>query len=65
MVELAIQTIGVKIVNRVIFRGGWTVLAWRSDIYAPKRERVHKQRFPSQAEAVAAFDQLVATLGAA
>ena len=61
-VEALIQTVGVKIVNRVIFRGGWTLLVWRSDAYAPKRERVHKERLASQGEAVAAFDRLAATI---
>lgn len=61
-VELLVQTIGAKIVNRLFFRGGWTVIAWRSDIYAPKRERVHKERFASKAEALSAFDGLVATI---
>ena len=34
-VEALVQTIGAKIVNRLLFRGGWTLLAWRSDLYAP------------------------------
>ena len=62
LIEALIQTVGVKIVNRLVFRGGWTLLAWRSDAYAPKRERVHKERFAGQAEAVAAFDRLVVTI---
>jgi hypothetical protein len=33
--EFLIQTCGTKIVNRLVFRGGWTLLAWRSDVYAP------------------------------
>jgi hypothetical protein len=61
-VEALIQTVGVRIVNRVFFRGGWTLLAWRSDVYAPKRERVHKERFAGRAEALAAFDRLAATI---
>jgi hypothetical protein len=52
----------VKVVNRLLFRGGWTLLAWRSDEYAPKRERVHKERFARQAEAVAAFDRMADTI---
>ena len=61
-IEALIQTVGVKIVNRLIFRGGWTLLAWHSDAYAPKRERVHKERFASQAEARAALERLAATI---
>ena len=57
-IEALVQTVGVKIVNRLVFRGGWTVLAWRSDAYAPKRERVHKERFGSEAEAVAAVERM-------
>ena len=56
------QTLGAKLANLLVFRGSWTVAAWRSDAYAPKRERLHKERYPSQAEAVAAFDRLAATL---
>jgi hypothetical protein len=59
-IEAVVQTIGATIVNRLVFRGGWTVFAWRSDAYAPKRERLHKERFATKAEALAAFDRLVA-----
>ena len=61
-VEALVQTFGVKVVNRLLFRGGWTLLAWRSDVYAPKRERVHRERFASQAEAVAAFERMADTI---
>jgi hypothetical protein len=57
-----IQTLGVRIVNRMVFRGGWTLLAWRSDAYAPKRERVHKERFADQAAALAAFERMATTI---
>jgi hypothetical protein len=62
-VEALVQTFGVKIVNRLFFRGGWTLLAWRSDAYAAKRERVHKERFAGEAEAVAAFERMADTIG--
>jgi hypothetical protein len=61
-VEALVQTFSVKVVNRLLFRGGWTLLAWRSDGYAPKRERVHRERFASQAEAVAAFERMADTI---
>jgi hypothetical protein len=57
-VEALVQAFGVKIVNRLFFRGGWTLLAWRSDAFAPKREPVHKERFAGEAEAVAAFERM-------
>jgi hypothetical protein len=38
------------------------VLAWRSDEYAPKRERVHKERHAGRAEAVEAHDRLATTI---
>ena len=60
--EFLIQTCGTKIVNRLVFRGGWTLLAWRSDVYAPKRERMHKERFATKEEALAAFDRLAVTI---
>ena len=62
-VEALIQTVGVKVVNRLVFRGGWTVLAWRSDANAPKRERVHKERFATRADALASFERLAAMIG--
>ena len=52
----------MKIVNRLVFRGGWTLLAWRSDAYAPKRQRLHKERFACRAEAEAAFDRMADTI---
>jgi hypothetical protein len=61
-IEALIQTFGVKVVNRLVFRGGWTLLAWRSDVYAPKRQRLHKERFASRAEAEAAFDRMADTI---
>jgi hypothetical protein len=61
-VEALIQAFGVKVVNRLVFRGAWTLLAWRSDAYAPKRQRLHKERFATQAEAVAAFDRMADTI---
>ena len=61
-VEALIQTFGAGIVNRVVFRGGWTLLVWRSDVYAPKRERLHKERFSGRAEAVAALDRTAVTI---
>lgn len=56
------QAFGARIVNRVVFGGGWTLQVWRSDAYAPKRERLHKERFASRAEAVAAFDRMAVTI---
>jgi hypothetical protein len=61
-VEALIQTFGVKVVNRLVYRGGWTLLAWRSDEYAPKRQRLHKERFANRAEAVAAFERMADTI---
>ena len=59
---LLCQTAGAKPANVLVFSGSWTVIAWRSDVYVPKRERLHKQRHPSRTEAVAAYDRLAATL---
>ena len=58
------QTVGTRLANLLVFRGSWTVIAWRSDACAPKRERLHKERYPSGTEAVAAYDRLAATLAA-
>jgi hypothetical protein len=48
--------------HRLVFRGGWTLLAWRSDAYAPKRQRLHKERFADQAAALAAFERMATTI---
>ena len=56
------QAFGATVVNRVVFGGGWTLLVWRSDAYAPKRGRLHKERFAGRTEAVAAFDRMAVTI---
>jgi hypothetical protein len=50
------------LVNRLWFRGGWTLVAWQSDRIAPKRRVVVKGRFRSQAQATAALDELASTI---
>jgi hypothetical protein len=59
-----VETVGTKIVHRLVFRRGWTVLAWRSDALAPKRQRVYKQRYPGEAQALAALERLAGTISA-
>jgi hypothetical protein len=60
-----VQTVATTVVHRLVFRGGWTVLAWQSDVYAPKRRRVHKERFADEAEAQAALERLAGTAAGA
>ena len=36
-VETLIQILGATIVNRVVFRGGWTLLAWGGAAVGPQR----------------------------
>jgi hypothetical protein len=54
----ALHTCGTYLVNRLVFRGGWTVTAWQGDEIAPKRRRVHRRRCRTQAEAVVAMNEL-------
>lgn len=57
-----LQTAGTWLVNRLIFRRGWTVVAWQGDNLAPKRTKVLKRRFRDPQAAVAALDDLAATI---
>jgi hypothetical protein len=50
------------LVNRLVFAGGWTVVVWKGDQIAPKRNTVWKRRYRSQAEAVAALENVAATI---
>lgn len=56
-----VHRIGTGLVNRLVFRGGWTVVVWQGDDIAPKRTRLWKQRYRTQAAAVDAVEDLAAT----
>jgi hypothetical protein len=59
---LVVQTLGTAVVNRLVFRGGWTVTTWRGDAIAPKRTKVCTSRYPTEAVAVAALATLAAEI---
>ena len=54
----ATHVLSTRVVNRLIFQGGWTVVVWRGDDLAPKRRTVSKRRYPTRLAAVAALDEL-------
>ena len=58
----ALHTSTTWLVNRLVFRGGWTVVAWQGDDLAPKRRTVLKRRYRNQEAAIAALDELAATI---
>jgi hypothetical protein len=56
------HTVVTWLLNRLVFRGGWTLVAWHGDWIARKRTRVAKQRYRTQAEAIEAWQELTATI---
>ena len=58
----ALHTSTTWLVNRLVFRGGWTVVAWQGDDLAPKRRTVLKRRYRNREAATAALDELAATI---
>jgi hypothetical protein len=59
-----VHEVGTKVVNRVIFRGAWTVTVWKGDHIAPKRAKVIKRRFPTDTAAITAVHEVEATIKA-
>jgi hypothetical protein len=57
VIGLVVNSGGGYLANRLIFRGGWTVVVWQGDDVAPKRTTVSKRRYRSQAEATVAMDE--------
>lgn len=57
-----VHEVGTKVVNRVIFRGGWTVTVWTGDRIAPMRTTVLKRRFPTAGAAIAAAHEIRAAI---
>ena len=58
----ALHTSTTWLANRLVFRGGWTVVAWQGDDLAPKRRTVLKRRYRNQEAAIAALDELAANI---
>jgi hypothetical protein len=54
----AVHVFTTRVVNRLLFQGGWTVVVWRGDDLAPKRRTVVKRRYPTRPAAVEALDEL-------
>jgi hypothetical protein len=62
-IGLVLHTVVTWVLHRLVFRGGWTVVAWQRDRFAPKRTRVVRHRYPDQSRALEAYGELVATIG--
>jgi hypothetical protein len=58
----AVHECSTWLANRLIYRGGWTVVVWQSDDIAPKRKVVVKRRFGTYSAAVAALEELAWTI---
>jgi len=61
-VGYVVHTVVTWVLHRLVFRGGWTVVAWQGDRVAPQRTTVVKRRYPDQARALAAWEDLVSTI---
>ena len=61
-VGLVVHTVVTWLLNRLVFRGGWTLVAWQGDWIARKRTTVVKRRYPTQAQAMEAWEALAATI---
>src|SRR6478672_11555407 len=53
---------GTALVNRLVFRGGWTVVVWQGDEFAPMRRTVLKRRYRTRQEALAGLEDLAVTI---
>ena len=64
--QMTVGYVGHKVVtwllHRLAFRGGWTVVAWQRDRFAPKRTRVVRRRHPDQVRALGAYEELASTI---
>jgi hypothetical protein len=56
------HTVVTWVLHRLVFRGGWTVVAWQGDQVARMRSTVAKHRYPDQASAVAAWEELASAI---
>ncbi len=61
-VGFVVHTVVTWLLNRLVFRGGWTLTAWQGDWIARKRTTVVKRRYPTHAQAIEAWEDLAATI---
>jgi hypothetical protein len=61
-VGLVGHTVVTWLLHRLAFRGGWTVVAWQRDRFAPKRTRVVRHRYRDRTRALAAYEELASTI---
>jgi hypothetical protein len=48
--------------NRLVFWGGWTVVVWQGDEFAPMRRTVCKRRYRTRQDALAGLEELAVTI---
>jgi hypothetical protein len=61
-VEWLIHALGTTLVNRLVFRGGWSVVVWEGDDMAPQRKKILTRRYRSEQEATEALEHLALTI---
>jgi hypothetical protein len=61
-VEWVVHTVGTWLVNRLIFWGGWSVVVYRGDEIAPRREKILTRRYRNKEQAVEAMKDLQITI---
>jgi hypothetical protein len=52
----------VSLVNRLVFWGSWSVVAWEGDEIAPQRKKILTRRFRSEQEATDSLETLATTI---
>jgi hypothetical protein len=57
-----LHTAGTALVNRLVFWGGWTVVVWQGDEFAPMRRTVCKRRYRTRQDALAGLEDLAVTI---
>jgi hypothetical protein len=60
--DFLVHTAVSRLLHRLVFRGGWTLVVWQGDRVAPMRTRVVKRRYPDEATALEAWEELAATV---
>jgi hypothetical protein len=56
--EWVVHTVGTRLVNWLIFWGGWSVVVYRGDEIAPQREKLLTRRYRNKEQAIEAMKDL-------
>jgi hypothetical protein len=57
-----VHTVVTWLLNRLVFRSGWTLVVWQGDWIARKRTTVVKRRYSTREEAIQAWENLTAAI---